>query len=205
MKIWTSEGHLSELALEMWAAAEAEAHELRAIDGHLQACARCRAQAAEWRGLFLALSALRGAEPSPSFDERVMQRVRRPAAARTNPAWLPGLARRLRPVAVAAAAAWTGLVIGGAVWLQSRLDASLTALLARLFSGAKALLLAAAIDLDAMLRLSGLLERWVDLSAGVPGLGVAGALALMTALCGLAIWTLYRVASYEPSKVDAHA
>jgi predicted anti-sigma-YlaC factor YlaD len=205
MKIWTSEGHLSELALEMWAVAEAETHQLQAIDGHLQACSACRSQAAEWRSLFRALASLRVPEPSASFDEQVMERVRLPVEPRAASAWLPRLARRLRPVAVGAAALWTVGVIGGAAWLQSRLDIPAALLLTRLIDGTKELLLAVAIQVGAILQLSGLAELWADVTAKVPGLGVAGALALMTAMSGLAIWTLYRVTSYQPSKVDAHA
>jgi hypothetical protein len=51
MTNWTNSGHLSELALELWVANEAEAHDLPAIESHLASCPACRAKAAEWRGL----------------------------------------------------------------------------------------------------------------------------------------------------------
>ena len=86
MKNWTKTGHLSEMALEAWAAGEAEAQALQAMDNHIQACSDCRVEAAEWRGVFLALSSLRGVEPSASFDDKVMEQVRVPAASPAQPA-----------------------------------------------------------------------------------------------------------------------
>ena len=73
MKNWTTEGHLSDLALERWAAGETEAHETGAIQGHLETCEACRAQETEWQGLFYALASLEPVEPSASFDTAVME------------------------------------------------------------------------------------------------------------------------------------
>ena len=206
MTTWTSRGHLSELALELWAANEAEAHDLQAIDSHLQACPVCRAQAAEWRGFFLTLASLRGVEPSRSFDDRVMRQVRFPAPKRAEvPALAVRLAHRAPRIAAAVIGAWTLTVVGGAAWLQKTVDVPLALLLARFIEQMKGYLIGAAIDAVAYLHLSGLAEWWAEFSDSVPGLGVAGALALMTALSGLAIWTLYRVVGYQPPRVDAHA
>jgi len=206
MKTWTSKGHLSELALELWAAHEAEAHDLQAIDSHLQACPACRAQAAEWRGFLLTLASLRGVEPSRSFDNRVMQQVRIPAPKRAEaPVLVVRLAHRAPRIAAAVIGAWTLSVVGGAAWLQKTVDVPLALLLARFVGQMKEYFIGVAIDVVAYLHLSGLAEWWSEFSNSIPGLGVAGALALMTALSGLAIWTLYRVVGYQPPRVDAHA
>jgi predicted anti-sigma-YlaC factor YlaD len=206
MKTWTSKGHLSELALELWAAHEAEAHDLQAIESHLQACPACRAQAAEWRGFFLTLASLRGVEPSSSFDEGVMRRARVPAPKRAEaPALVVRLAHRAPRIAAAVIGAWTLCVVGGAAWLQKTVDVPLALLLARFVGQLQEYLIGVAINVVAYLHLSGLAEWWSEFSSSIPGLGVAGALALMTALSGLAIWTLYRVVGYQPPRVDAHA
>ena len=206
MKTWTSNGHLSELALELWAANEAKAHDLQAIDSHLQACPACRAQAAEWRGFLLTLASLRGVEPSRSFDDRVMRQVRIPAPKRAEaPVLVVRLAHRAPRIAAAVIGAWTLTVVGGAAWLQKTVDVPLALLLARFVGQMKEYFIGVAIDVVAYLHLSGLAEWWSQFSNSIPGLGVAGALALMTALSGLAIWTLYRVVGYQPPRVDAHA
>jgi anti-sigma factor RsiW len=204
MKKWTIEEHLSELVLERRAAGEAEADELQATDSHLQKCPACRAFEAEWRELFVALASLPALEPSRSFDDAVMARVRAPArqAIRT---WVPTLARRLRPVAVGAAALWTSAVIVGVAWAQTWLDIPAGVLIAQLLAQAKQLALAAAIKIGAILHISGLADFWTQLTETVPGPGIAVAVALMTVLSGLAIWTLYRVAGYQPPRIDAHA
>jgi anti-sigma factor RsiW len=206
MKIWTSEGHLSELALEHRAADEVSASELQAIDSHLEACAVCRAEHARWRRLLHTLATLQAVEPSASFDDGVLARVRLPEPAETvGPARLPSLARRLRPVAVAAAAVWTVAVVGGAAWLQQTVDVPGSILLARFFSNARELLLAAVLKLGAILHLSGLADAWTELVETVPGSGVVIAGGLITVLSGLAIWTLYRVTGYKPPEANAHA
>ncbi len=205
MTNWTSEGHLTELALELWAAREAEDRELQAYDSHIQRCQACRAQTVEWRGVMLALASLRGAEPSESLADQVMEQVRLPvpAAVRAR-AWVPSLVLQLRRVAAAAAALWAVGVIGGVLWLGSRIDMSVGALLARLASYASDLLLAAVIRIGALLHLSRLAETIVELQQSVPGLGLAAALALMTIMSGAAIWTLHRVTTYQPSRANAH-
>lgn len=206
MKTWTSKGHLSELALELWAANEAEAHDLQAIDSHLRACPACRAQAAEWRGFFLTLASLRGVEPSGDFDARIMQQVRVPTPRRAEARPLVvRLAHKAPRIAAAVIGAWALTLVGGAAWLQKTVDVPLALLLARFVAQLKEYMIGTAIDIVAYFHLSGLAEWWSQFGNSIPGLGVAGALALMAALSGLAIWTLYRVVGYQPPRVDAHA
>ena len=205
MTNWTK-GHLSELALEMWAAAEVEAHELQELESHIQACPDCRAKAAEWQGIFLALASLRDVEPSNTFDDRVLEQVRIPTEQVVGaPAWVVKVARRAPRIAAGVVGLWTLSVVFGAAWLQKTVDVPPAMLLARFLNDAKELLLAGAIKLGAILHLSGFLDVLAEVSDTVPGLGVAGAAALVTALSCLAIWTLYRVTKYEPPRVDAHA
>jgi anti-sigma factor RsiW len=206
MKNWTSKGHLSELALEMWAAREAEAHELQAMDSHVQGCPACRAQAAEWRGLFHALASLQAVEPSVSFDNRVMEQVRVAVEARAAaPAWLVRLIQKAPRIAAAVIGAWTVSLVLAVAWLRTRVDVPFEILAARFLSDLKQMFVAAVLKVAAVLHLSGFADWWAGLSDKVPGLGVAGAVALMTVLCGLAIWTLRRVMGYQPPRVDAHA
>ncbi len=206
MQIWTSEGHLSELALERRAADEVSATELRVIDSHLEGCAACRAEHAGWCRIFHTLATLQAVEPSVSFDDGVLARVRLPEPVETvEAARLRSLLRRLRPVAVAAAAVWTVAVVGGAAWLQQTVDVPGSMLLGRLISSARELLLAAVLKLGAILQLSGLADAWTELVETIPGSGVVIAGTLITVLSGLAIWTLYRVTGYKPPEAKAHA
>ncbi|MGD8866181.1 MAG: hypothetical protein PVI01_01090 [Gemmatimonadales bacterium] len=205
MTNWTNSGHLSELALELWVANEAEAHDLPAIESHLASCPACRAKAAEWRGFLLTLASLRGVEPSRGFEQRVMQHVRIPAPKRMEaPGLLVRLAHRAPRIAAAVIGAWALTLVGAAAWLQKTMDVPLALLLARFSSYAWEQLIAAAIEVVAYLHFSGLAEWWSGLGDSIPGVGLAGALALMTALSLFAIWVLYRVVGYQPPRVDAH-
>jgi hypothetical protein len=209
MNEWTTEGHLSELALEMWAADEAEAHETGAIQSHLEACPACRAREAEWRGLFHALASLDPAEPSPAFDDAVMAHLRLPAEEEVAAAaWLPRLARRLRPVVLGAAAIWTAAVLVGTAWVQTRLDVPLTTVLTGLLAYVRQLTLEALIRVAAFLHLNGFGDVWNQASQ-LSGPGVLVAVALMTSISGLAIWTLvwtlYRIAGTRTSRDHANA
>lgn len=200
MKNWTTEGHLSDLALERWAAGETEAHETGAIQGHLETCEACRAQETEWQGLFYALASLEPVEPSASFDTAVMAQLRLAAEDEVvAAAWLPGLVRRLRPIAVGAVAAWSVTVLFGTALLQTRLGVPVTALLSGFFGYIRQLVLEAVIRVGAFLHLSGITDLW-SLTSEVSGLGVVGALASMAVVSGLAIWMLYRVTGYQPSR-----
>lgn len=200
-----SEGHLTDTAMELRAAGEAEARELQAIDSHLQVCPECQARQAEWRELFFALARLESLEPSPAFDDRVMARVRQPVRvpAAAPARWLK-LARRLRPVALGAAAVWGGVVVGGTVWLGARMDVSAAAVIARFFNYSTQLAWAGVVKIGAFLELSGLGAAWTTAAEAVPGPGVLSAVAFMTAVSAIAIWTLYRLTGYQPSGMNAH-
>jgi hypothetical protein len=141
--------------------------------------------------------------PGPRYqDDQVMVRVRVQTEAR--PAWLPKLARRLRPVALGAAATWAAAVVGGGLWLGTRADIPAAALVARGLGHMSDLIWVAVLRVGALLHLSGLSDLWAEAVDAVPGPGVLSALAVMTALSGLAIWTLHRVVGYEPPRIDAH-
>jgi anti-sigma factor RsiW len=205
MKTWTTEGHLSDLALERWAAGETEAHDTGAIQGHLETCEACRAQEVEWRGLFHALATLEPLEPSRSFDDAVMAQLRQPTEEEVVAAvWLPGLLRRLRPVAVGAVVAWSVTLLFGTALLQTRLGVPIRTLFTGFFAYIRQLMLEAVIRIGAFLHLSGITDLWSRTSE-VSGLGIVGALALMTVVSGLAIWMLYRVTGYQPSRNQVNA
>lgn len=205
MKNWTFEGHLSELGLELRAAAEVRPDELAAMNAHLRECAACRARSEEWHALLSGLAALRPVEPSPGFDDRVMARIRVPASAssRATAGWR-GFARRLRPALLGAAATWVTAVVGAGAWLLASTDVPAGVLLAGIASAARDLLLAAAIEVGTFLHLSGVTALWNQVADTVPGTGLAAAVATMTALSGLAVWTLYRV-NGQPPRIGAHA
>ncbi len=133
-----------------------------------------------------------------------MERVRTPVEAPAAAPLKPRTARRLRRLAVAATTLWTAGLGGGAAWLHFRLDVGPGALLARLLASVQEVALAGAIKLGTVIELSGIPEAAAGLIETVPGPGLAGALAGMTALSGLAIWTLYRVTGYQPSRVNGH-
>lgn len=205
MKTWNSQGHLSELALERWAARELAGHQLQKLEDHLAQCQACEARSAEWAGLFLALNSLRGVELPASFDDRVLERVRVPVVATAPaPSRLPALARRLRPLAAAAAGLWSVGVVGGGVWLLSRADIPIGLLLGRMLGFAKELALAGTIKLAAAIQVSGIFGWWTETTGTLPGVGLAVIAALVTAASSLAIWTLYRV-GFQPSGMDQHA
>ena len=204
MKNWNSEGHLTDLARELWAAGEAEGSGAERTQDHLQSCSSCRAQVEEWREIFHALSSLPALEPSLSFDRRVMDRVRMPVAAPSEAAWLPTLVRRLRPVAVATSALWSAVVVGGIIWLGAGVGTSGTALVAGAIAYLSDLAWGAVVKVGAFLHISGTLELWAEFARVVPGPGVLSAVALMTAFAGLGIWGLYRVAGIQPTRVNAH-
>ncbi len=205
MENWTTEGHLTELALGQHAAGELAAADLQAVTSHLQGCQACRAREGEWRGIFLAVAALRGAEPSPGFDDRVMELVRVPVEAPTAaPGLMPRTVRRLRRLAVAATTVWTAGLAGGAAWLHFRHEVGPGALLARLLASVQDVALAGAIKLGTLIELSGIPETAAGAIQAVPGAGLVAALAGMTALSGVAVWTLYRVTGYQPSRVNGH-
>ena len=206
MKDWKSTEHLSELDLELRAAGEAPPQEREAMEAHLRGCPACRAKEAEWRALFAALASLREVQLSPSFDARVMARVRPPEGAEAAASFgRRSLLRRLRPVIVGAAASWAGAVVIGAAWLATRVDLSAGMLLSTLASEARQLLLAGLIEVAGFLHTAGAVDLWNRLAESVPGpAAVMAAVALMTALSGLAGWILYRVTE-EPARIGAHA
>lgn len=201
MKTWTSEGHLTDLVLELWADGLTEGLEVRRIDHHLQTCQACQAREAEWRSLFHALSALPTPKPSPSFDAEVLARVRKPAAASRS--WAP-LARRLRPVAVVAAAFWGGIVVAGAAWLGASTGLSPSGLIAAGLAFLGEAAWSAVIRVGALLQVSGLVDLWAEIAGSVPGPGVLSALALMNAFAGLAIWGLYRMTVKQPARAQSN-
>jgi hypothetical protein len=191
--------------LERWAARELTDHQLQKLEDHVAQCQACKARSAEWAGLFLALNSLRGVELPVSFDEAVLERVRLPSEVDApERAWLPALARRLRPVAAAAAGLWSVGVVGGGAWLLSRADIPIGLLLSRLLGYGQELALAATIKLAAAIQLSGIVGWWTETTGTMPGVGLAAIAALVTALSSLALWTLYRV-GFQPSGMNQHA
>ncbi len=105
---------------------------------------------------------------------------------------------------MAAAAIWTVAVAGGLVWLQSQVEVTPALLLAGLAAQLKSLLMAGVIKLATLLQVSGLVDLYEQAAAAVPGQQLALALAVMTLLSGIAIWTFYRAVVYQPSGVERH-
>ena len=204
MKTWNSEGHLTELALERWAVGEAEGLDRQRVTNHIRTCEACAARQAEWEEFVHALSALPSLEPSRSFDELVLARVRKPSV-REQHGIIPHLGRRLRRAAVAAAALWAAVLAGGGVWMATSLTDSPGALAGQGLAYIHDLLWAGVVRVAALLQVSGIVEAWNEVASAVPGPSVLSAVALMTAFGGLALWGLYRVTGYRESRIKAHA
>lgn len=207
MSYWTNDRHISDLGLQLHASGELETGEVRPIREHLHACSHCARRAASWGELLRSLTALRSLEPGPRFDEAVMARIRLPATAQATrlPAWIPKVARQARRLAIGTAAVWSAAVIGGLAWLVTRTDVSGSEALSSALAYAIGLLWAGVVKLGAVLHLSGLLDAWRQAEQTVPGPGILSAVALMTAISGLALWTLYKVVDQKPMRVKAHA
>ncbi|HET8657032.1 MAG TPA: hypothetical protein VFL93_16015 [Longimicrobiaceae bacterium] len=90
--------HLSEWTIEQFAEGALPAAEQESAAAHLAGCAHCAAELEAYRALAHALSSLPRFEPSPSFADAVMARVRvtppepRPLAERLAE-WLPSTTR----------------------------------------------------------------------------------------------------------------
>ena len=204
MRYWNEQEHLTDLALELRAADELDAARRSGVDEHLRRCPACRARAGEWDGLIRLLRTLPRLEPSRAFDQAVMARLRIPARVTSRtPAWMPGLLRGARRVAVAAAAVWSAVVTGAALWFGTRLDVSAADALGNALAFAPELLWAIVIRITAILQLTGLTDTLAG-AGGLPHTTVAGVIAIMTAASGLALWTLYRISELEPIRMNAH-
>jgi predicted anti-sigma-YlaC factor YlaD len=205
MHYWNEQEHLTDLALELRAADELEAARRPGVDEHLRRCPACRARAGEWDGLVRLLRTLPRLEPSATFDEAVMARLRLPTHATSRmPAWMPGLLRGARRVAVAAAAVWSALVTGTALWFGTRLEVSAADAFGNALAFAPELLWTVVIRITAILQLTGLTDALAGAGA-LPRTTVAGVIALMTAASGLALWTLYRISELEPIRIRMNA
>jgi anti-sigma factor RsiW len=201
MTYWTTEGHLSELALDLWVTGEDEPREHGVIETHLRDCPECRAREVGWQTLLQALAALPAVGPSPAFDAGVMARVRLPVEGEVHAAaWVPGMAYRLRRMAVAAASVWAGAVLVGLAWLQAHFGVSPAALVASALGYAADALTSIALEAAALLHLSGLIELLKQSSAGLPGFALPLFLAFMAISSWIAIWTLYRVTRHQPAR-----
>jgi hypothetical protein len=81
---------------------------------HLDACARCREQAAALSGVMTELGADEVPEPSPLFWEHFSARVRQSTAEAAAPA--SGLARVWKPAAALLGACAAGLLLAAVLW-----------------------------------------------------------------------------------------
>lgn len=206
MNYWTDEGHLTDLALQLRTSGELEPTERRAANDHLGRCEMCRGAEAEWMSLFHRLEALPTLEPRPGFEDAVMARVHVPAlTAARAPGWAPTLLRRTRQLVVGTAALWCAALAGGVTWFLVGSNASVSELAAGIVNYGAGLLWAAVIRVGAVLELSGLTRLLGGLKDAIPGYGVLGGIALMTAVSGLALWMLYRLIEYKPVMVRTNA
>lgn len=207
MSYRTKNGHATDLGLELLATDELRGRERTALEAHLHDCVRCRARAVEWQQILTALATLPPLEPGFAFDESVMARVRLPAARKAagTPGWASGLTAQMRRLALGTAALWSAVVLAGAVWLTTRLEVSPSEIASGFLGEAVRLLWAGIIKIGATVHLSGLVDAWTRAEQLVPGPGFLSAVAVMTALSGIALWLLYRVSASEPVRINAHA
>lgn len=73
--------HPSSELLQAYAGGEIEPDRGRAVEAHLDGCARCRSELEAWSLVFADLATLRDLGPAPGFAERVMEQVELPAPA----------------------------------------------------------------------------------------------------------------------------
>ncbi|HEX6938491.1 MAG TPA: zf-HC2 domain-containing protein [Longimicrobiales bacterium] len=191
--------HLTPERLEAFAEGVLDDADRAVVESHLVMCARCQAEADEWKALFAALSSLPRIEPSPGFADRVMAgvHVRQPWAARVM-----DLLRRLVPTGMTgwllatALLALPVLATGGVLmWLLSR--PTITPAGLWLFVRERTtdgLLSLAGRAGSAVLESSTAHWLWESAQRLVIGVGAAqlGAAAAMFAMMtALALWILY--------------
>jgi len=198
--------HLSAESLQGYAEGAIGEADRAVLGSHLATCPHCSAELAEWRSLFAGLAELPQFTPAAGFTDRVMARVRIPAAV---PFWaqvLAGvrqLAQRLTPRtagawALAGASVVLPLLLGGGVvtWLVSKDYITAQSLWAfvsdRTTSSMQSLGASAVTSLMESSITNWLVEqvRAFTASAGARGLGALGlAVGTMTMLSS---WILYR-------------
>lgn len=188
------------------------------VASHLEACARCAAEVAEWRSLFATLSSLPRLAPRPGFADRVMAGVKLPGAVPVYAPWLERgrrLAERLTPTstggwALATAFVTLPLLVAGLLgyWVVANEYVTPAALWAfateRATSDLQGLgtsVLSTLIQSDLTVSGIRLMRRIID-TAGVSGLG---ALVLGVAFTTtLSIWVLYRNLFRTPTRESNH-
>jgi len=188
------------------------------LESHLLACTQCSTELEEWRSLFTTLAGLPQLTPATGFSDRVMARVRIPAAAPFWAQWAAGarqLAHRLTPRttgawALASAFIALPLLLGGGVvtWLVSKDYITAQSLWVfatdRAASGLQSL---GASTLTALIQSSAASwlvaqARSLTANAGARGLG---ALALCGGVMTMAsIWILYRNLFRTPTREANH-
>lgn len=103
--------HLREEEFVSYLDARLSPAERTRLDEHLAACAACRTQLDEFRGLMGLLGEWKAVEPSPEFDAALRARLAEEAPGRTRWGWF-------RPAYAAAALALAGMIAVGVVLWQ---------------------------------------------------------------------------------------
>lgn len=112
--------HLSDWTLDQMAEGDLSPTERQRAVLHLEVCDRCSAELAGYRALYAALSHLPRFEPSATFNDAVIARVRTAPKPRPVITWLRGLAPKTRRgwILLGSAAVAPALpVIAVALWL----------------------------------------------------------------------------------------
>jgi len=210
--------HPSTESLQGYAEGAIAEGERTVLEVHLAACPECSVELAEWRSLFANLSELPQLAPTAGFTNRVMARIKLPAAAPVWAQWLAAARQFTSRLAPRTAGAWAfasafvvlPLLLGGGVmaWLVSK-DYITAQSLWMFFTDrtASSMQSLGASTLNAVVQSSvaaWLVQQGRTLadSAGLRGLGaLAAGIGGMTVL---SIWILYRNLFRTPTREANH-
>lgn len=189
--------HLTPDEIEICALAGRAGTPSEAAVAHVEGCAACRGEVAALERLDRRLASLPYLETPPGFAARVMARVDLPLPWAER-AW--AAVRRRWALLAAGLAAATATTGAAAYWLFGRRELTPIELLAFLAEGAEALALRGAIAVGRFLYDLGVVEMATGVVDRIAPTEAAVAMGLLSLAGFGALWTMKRLAEYEPAR-----